>query len=179
MEKSKFYWINAKPNRDGKGFVATYGAPGLSPGTVRDEQGQAIGFPNETLAKYAAAEKLIDVLNALPALARKSGKKPEAYKKLSGPDFAEAMADAEVGPTALAYLLAQNLQRIQEWVAGIDDKGNPSGAPHMARLLLAIFKEFPETFDFAMDITESVVSERRPRENRVRREPIEIDTTPK
>lgn len=177
--RGKFYWAKAKPDRDSNGYVGAYGAPGLLPGLVRDQYGKAITFPTEALAEHAAALRLIDVINSLPALARKNGKKPEKYQRLTGPEFAEAMAAADITPTALAYLLAQNLQRIQEWTAGIDEKGNPTAAPHMVRVILSLITELPEALDIAMNVTDSVVSERRPRDARTRPMPSEIDTTPK
>lgn len=150
----KFYWVKAQPSDTGTGFVGVYGAPGLSAGIVRDADGKAAKFPNEMQAEFAAHQRLVEVLNALPALARKQGGKPEKYQKPTGPEFAGLMADAEITPTAFAYISSQKLSKIQEWVQGIDEKGGATAAPHWTRVLLAIFKRFPDSFEFALKLTD-------------------------
>lgn len=150
----KFYWVKAQPSDTGSGFVGVYAAPGLNAGLVRDADGKPARFPNEIQAEFAASQRLIEVLNALPALARKNGGKQERYLKPTGPEFAELLAEAEITPTSFAYISSQKLSRIQEWIQGLDEKGNATAAPHWARVLLAIFKQFPESFDFALKLTD-------------------------
>ncbi len=155
MDKpERYYWVKAEPANDGKGFVGVYGAYGLVPGLVRDQDKRPAIFPTEVQAEYAAHQRLLEVINGLPALARKHGGKQEKYLKPSGPEFAVLLSDAEVTATAFAYISGQKLSKMQEWLAGIDEKGNFTAAPHWARVLLEIFKHFPKTFEFALKLTD-------------------------
>ncbi len=82
--------------------------------------------------------------------------------KADRPEFAELMSKAEVSATAFAYVSSQKLLKIHEWVSGLDEKGNTTMAPHWSRVLLEIFAKFPQSFDFALDLTEKFTSQRRP-----------------
>lgn len=165
-KKEKTYWAAGEPARDGDGFVGIYGAPGLSAGMIRDQDGNITKFPDRDLAELAAWRRMGEVINSLPKLASRHGGKQERYRKPTGPEFANLMADAAVTPTAVAYIVAQKLSKIQEWVSGIDEKGNATAAPHWTRVLLRIFAKFPESFDFALELTEKYTIDRRPAEAR-------------
>lgn len=178
-KREKTYWAMATPHDDGGGYVGAYGAPGLTPGLIRDRDGSVTRFPTGELAELAAWRRLADVINSLPKLASKHGGKQERYQKPTGPEFAELMAEANATPTAIAYIFAQKLSKIQEWVTGIDEKGNSTSAPHWSRVLLRIFARFPETFDFALDLTERYTVERRPSEHRRAAGHDEVDTAPR
>lgn len=174
-KKEKTYWAAGEPARDGDGFVGIYGAPGLSAGMIRDLDGNVTKFPDRDLAELAAWRRMGDVINFLPKLASRHGGKQETYQKPTGPEFANLMADAAVTPTAVAYIFAQKLSKIQEWVSGVDEKGNTTAAPHWTRVLLRIFAKFPESFDFALELTEKYTTNRRPTDARSKRSTDEID----
>jgi hypothetical protein len=166
MERSKFYWAEARPSRNGKGFVGAWGAPGMTPGYAKDENGRTAIFDIPEEAELAAYQRMAYVINHLPAYARSRGGK-DTYQKLSGSEFANLAADADATLTAIAFVFGQKLSRIHEWVIGVDEKGQPSSAPHWARVMLEIFKDYPETFDLALDVTEEFSSSKRPAPSRL------------
>lgn len=51
-------------------------------------------------------------------------------------------------------IMANNYQRVIDWMTGAQD------SPHVARVLLEIFKRLPAAVDVADEVTRSVASER-------------------
>lgn len=76
-------------------------------------------------------------------------------EKLHGPDFAIAVKEADVTLTTLGFVTGQKLERLNTWLAGIDQNGNPAYAPPWMRSLLKIFAKHPEALQTAIDVSEA------------------------
>lgn len=146
-------------------YVGKYRAPGLEEYVVLDDCGKPMFFNMEEHALKAAHERLLDTLNSARTLASRAGK-PERYRKLTGPEFAELLREVDITPTFFAELYGTTLQRIMWWIDGANDKGNPESVPHPAYLLLSLMKDRPSIIDKCQDLTDAVTTSRRERSKR-------------
>ncbi len=152
---SKQYVAKAVPC-DG-GFHAKFSAPGLYPRPVTRATApdRPRLFNREIEAQYAAMTALFGILNK-PRETQRRGKDTR-YQKLTGPELAVLLAEAEIGLSLFAWIWGTTPDRAQSWIDGAD------GTPHPVRILLEFFKRHPELIDEAIEITSKVSAERRPR----------------
>jgi hypothetical protein len=156
LEKpSKTYVAKAVPVEGG--FHAKFSAPGLIPRLVMDpdNHNRPRLFMAEQAAQISAMYALYGILNK-PRKSHLRGKDVR-YKKLDGPEFAVLLAETNIGLTLFAWLWGCSMDRAQSWLDGTD------GTPHPVRILLELFKRHPELVDEAIEITEKVTTERKPR----------------
>lgn len=146
------YVAEAIPTSGGK-FYARFAPPGLVPRIVEDAfSRKPAEFETAREATAEARRVLFEALNSAPRETSKS--KLAAYAKLSGPEFAVLLAEVDISPTFLAFIMATNYQRVLDWISGAQD------VPHTARVLLEIFKHNPEALDIAEAVTRASASER-------------------
>lgn len=155
------FGIEAKPDRNGRGFVAEYYAPGLVPDLVKDRAGNVLTYPDRQSAKLAAAEAMIATLNA-PRRYRdvKSNAKNGKYDRLTGPEFAALLQEANITLTLFAEIYGTTMKRAFSWIDGKNDKGEPEFAPHPARVLLELFKTDQRNIDIAEEVTDRATTPR-------------------
>lgn len=138
------------------GYIALFSIPGLIPRYVGYDQTNPRVFPTAEQAEIEARTAAFKIANS-PRETQARGKNVRT-EKLSGSDVAILIAEAGLSLTLLAHIAGTNVNRVQSWIDGVDSM------PHPIRLLLEIFKAHPELIDMAESITESVSTERRPRE---------------
>lgn len=130
------------------GFIAQFSAPGLIPRYVGRDQDKPRVFSTAEEAEEAARKAAFEVANR-PRKTQARGKNVKVAK-LSGPDAAVLIAEANLTLTLCAFLAGTSVDRVQSWVDGVDSM------PHPVRLLLEIFKENPDMIDIAERVTEAV-----------------------
>lgn len=150
----------------GYGWIAQWAYPGMPPELLRDENGAVQLYRTKADADAAAAMGLVDKLNSRnrtidppkvrPEEGRAHGTRSprDRYTKLTGEEFMTLLAEAGLDPGFFAYLYGTSPDRIVKWADGIDM------VPHPVRILLEIFKEFPDAVDLAEDVTEEVSGSR-------------------
>lgn len=156
-KSNPIYKAWAEPNNRGPGFIAVWIAPGLVPDIVRPDGKAPAIFDTEIEAEIAGWRRMAEVMNGPRIRANKNQGKPERYKRLSGPEFAEALRAAGITPTFLAYLYSTSAHRVLTWIDGAED------IPHPVRVLLALFQDDERNIDIAEKVTEAVTTERKPR----------------
>lgn len=161
MKPSITFGAIAVPHLHQDGYAAKFWAPGTLPGFVRDSSGKTVCFQSEETATIAAFDRLFQILNAPRVRAAKNIGKPERYERLSGPDFAALMQEANITADLFAYLYGTNVRRVFQWCDGLNEKGLEELAPQPARILLELFKDNPKNIDFATMITDAVATSRR------------------
>lgn len=154
MKNNQAFGVEPVPNYRGPGFVSTVWAPGLAPHTMK-QNGSVLIFDTEDEAKLAGIEELLHILN-MPRERDRRTSKPERYEKLSGPEFANLLAEAGITMKFFCYLYSTTEKRVFQWIDGFNEKGQEELAPHPVRVLLEIFKAFPETIDLAENVTDKV-----------------------
>jgi DNA-binding transcriptional regulator YiaG len=161
LKPAKSYVANAIPNPNGDGYLAQFAPPGLIPRIVLNSADNSPAvFSRERLAEAEARRVLFNMLNSGPPRESVTKDKLAAYQKLTGPEFAILLAEIDVSPTWLAFIMATNYQRVMDWISGAQD------VPHTARVILEIFKRHPEAIDTAEEATRAVASERVRRPSR-------------
>ncbi|WPE19897.1 hypothetical protein [Shinella zoogloeoides] len=153
------YGADAIPNLNGPGFVATYYAPGLVPGMIRDPETKRLrNFPTREEAIAAGAERLFQILN-LPSerTVSRSGK-VERYRKLTTTEFAVKIAQAGVTRKFLEWVYGTSERRMADWMRGVNDKGIEEQIPHPMNVLLELFIADPKNIDRADELTRSVTT---------------------
>lgn len=153
LKPAKNHIAKAVPAQRG-GFHAQFAFPGVAPQYVND-RGVPVLYDDEEEAEKAACVALFKKLNARP----KDRSTPESYRRLTGAELAVLIAEAGITPTFFSYLNNTRLERLFNWIDGVEDKDL---APHQVRVLLEIFKRHPETIDTAEAVTEAVTSQRKP-----------------
>lgn len=154
LAPSKTYVANAIPRDDG--YLAQFSAPGLIPRYVSHaHNNDPIVYDTEEDAKNAARDAMMRILNA-PRRTQVRGKNAR-YEKMTGPEFAVALAESGLSLTLFAFIFGTSVDRAQQWIDGVDN------VPHPARVLLALFRDNPQNVDIAEQVTESVTTDRRPR----------------
>jgi hypothetical protein len=149
------------------GWMAQHAVYGNVPSFIGDGRGNIKQFATEQDAANAAREQVLSDLNLQihkvnPATRGKKDSKhgtkspPVRYEKLSGEEFRVLLNEANLDPQSFMYLYGTGPQRMQDWMNSAAD------IPHPVRILLEIFREFPEAINTARDATESVTSERWP-----------------
>lgn len=154
LAPSKTLVAKAIPVEDG--YIAQFSAPGLIPRYVSlaHTPSTPIVFDTEEEAENAARKAAFGIFNT-PRQTQARGKNVR-FQKMTGEEFAVALAEARIGMTLFAYVYGTSVDRVQTWIDGTD------GVPHPARVLLALFKESERNVDIAEEVTDSVTTDRRP-----------------
>lgn len=172
---SRLYIARAVPCNGG--FRARYAFPGVTP-RLFQEGGSPKLFRSEEAATVAAATELIRELNnrpGMPGATRPKSmddgtvidrpipprRKTERYERLSGSELSVLLAETGITLSFFQYLYNTNAERLLTWMGASADDDR---APHPVRVLLEIFKAYPDTINVAETITDSVTSPRKPRE---------------
>ena len=150
---SRSYLAKAIPLPNGK-YQAQYAAPGLVPYVATNSTGRAYEYNSREEAEVGAMRALFGILNKTRDAA--SSGKPERYSKMTGPEFAIALAEAGLTPTFFAFLYGTSQERVLKWVDGAEN------CPHPARILLTLFADDQRNIDVAEAVTERVTTSRRP-----------------
>lgn len=151
---SSTYIMRAVPAGNGK-FHALYAAPGLVPDIAKTADGRPYEYNTEIEAEHGAARYRDGLLNTVRRNARSS--KQETYRKLTGPEFAVLLQQANLTPSLMAYLYGTTQQRVMNWIDGVDS------VPHPVRVMLELFIADEKNVDIAERVTDGVATERRPR----------------
>ncbi len=152
---SRYYTALAEPSGDS--YCAIYSAPGLEPRYVTSyaTPPEPREYATQSQAENAARVSLIGMLNARRKNAPKG--RTDRYHKMTGDEFAVALAEANMTLTLFCHIYGAPVERGQKWL------DNEDAVPHQVRVLLEIFKRFPQTIDVAESVTEAHSSERHPR----------------
>lgn len=154
LQPSKTLVAQAIPVEDG--WLAQFSAPGLIPRYVTMTHSPDVPhvFDTKVEAEEAARKAAFGIFNK-PRQTQSRGKN-DRYEKMSGPEFAVALAETGVGLSLFAYVYGTSVDRAQAWIDSTEN------VPHPARVLLALFKDSARNVDIAEKVTDSVTTARRP-----------------
>jgi hypothetical protein len=141
---AKNYLAKAVPVSGGSGFYAQWAAPGMVPDFIyvdRDGNTPRI-FEQAAAAEIAALRTMFNALNTR----RTSKDKQEVSQKMSGPEFAVKLAEANIGPTLWAQLFGSKYDRVIDQIDGAID------VPFPVHWILEILKD-PAALKRAIEIT--------------------------
>jgi hypothetical protein len=168
------YIAKALPHPNG-GYLGQFSFPGGVPQFVT-KGGTPLIYDNERDAEADAAIACIKACNARytfrvqttdpndTGVRSLSNATQEVYTKLTGPEFAVLVAEANITPNYFCFLNAIPQERFFQWVDGAKSKDNRLyEVPHHVRVLLEIFKRIPQAIDIAEEVTEKVTKQRKPR----------------
>lgn len=128
-------------------FVAQYGMPGNPPLTLKDDNGNLKEFDDKEQAMVAAMEALLELLNTQRVKEHLSAwPNPRVGKWTSG-DFGQGLRTVGLAPDIFEEICGSRKGRVREWLTGQE------AVPHFARILLTIFRRFPEAIDVARQET--------------------------
>ena len=157
------------------GYLGQFSFPGGVPQCVT-KGGTPLIYDNERDAEADAAIACIKACNARytfrvqttdpndTGVRSLSNATQEVYTKLTGPEFAVLVAEANITPNYFCFLNAIPQERFFQQVDGAKSKDNRHyEVPHHVRVLLEIFKRIPQAIDIAEEVTEKVTKQRKPR----------------
>lgn len=101
-------------NRDGVGFVARYGFPGGAMRTVFVEEGQPAIFRTREAAENEARRVLVESLNRREL----SNSRDTISEKMTANEFAAALAETGISPSAFADLWGTKPSNVMDWISG-------------------------------------------------------------
>ena len=79
---------------------------------------------------------------------------PERYRHMAAADFAGDLREAGITPTRFARVYGVPQSAVMAWINGIPGRiGKSDRIPHSARVLLALFRAYPDAVDVAEQVT--------------------------
>jgi len=108
-------------------------------------------FPTEAAAEAEARRVLFEALNTRNEIKKRANTKPEISIKMTGDEFAVALAEAEIDPKDIAQMWGTSVERIISWLEGEQD------VPFPLRWVLPLLR-LPGAKELAMGIVEANVN---------------------
>lgn len=130
------------------GWRGVFAAPGLEVSMVSGRDGAPTQHATEEAALVAAAKALCQAMNMRPVFRSKAG-----HRRLSGNDFAVALAEANLSPSHFCRLTGSIQDRVMSWIDGAE------AVPHWAHILVKILANNPNARTLAEAVSTAALAE--------------------